>query len=221
MKKVYLLPLLFLLLADCGSKPAPAWLATGHKQLETYKQDFLSAREPVVAELRFKKAITEIKRSGDLNLLAKALLTRMALQIAVLEAPDEGDFARVESAQPVPANRNFYLFLKGDLADVDGDLLPSQYRPFLMAFRRDDTAGTGKAVAGIKDPLSRLIAAGLSVTHHIENETILLATVEAASENGWKRALLVWLKRLQSSYEASNEPGKADLIRRRIGIIEK
>jgi len=221
MKSIYFLLFVSLLAAGCSSRPAPAWLATSHKQIETYKQDYLAAHDPAVAELRFKKAVTEIKRAGDLDLLGKALLTRMALRIAVLEKADAGDYLEVQSAQPVPANRNFYLFLMGEMAEVNGALLPTQYRPFWEALRSGDTGKTVKTITAIEDPLSRLIAAGLASAHKVQSEAILLAAVEAASQNGWKRALLAWLNRLENHYQTVNDTARADAVRRRIAIMEK
>ena len=48
-----------------------------------------------------------------------------------LKEMDEGDYGKIAAVQPVPANRNFYLFLKGDPAAVNVVLLPEQYRSFL------------------------------------------------------------------------------------------
>ena len=90
------------------------WIEAGYQRMENFKTDFLTGRPPIVTDMHFKKAVEEIKKSGDLDLLGKVWLTRMALQVAVLDEPEEGDYPRIEAAQSVPANRNFYLFLKGD-----------------------------------------------------------------------------------------------------------
>ncbi|OIP91847.1 MAG: hypothetical protein AUK26_06040, partial [Syntrophaceae bacterium CG2_30_58_14] len=199
MKKLFCLLFPLLLLAGCGAKPAPAWIAAGHKQLETFKQDFLTGREPPITEIHFRKAILEIKKGGDADLLGKAWLTRMALQVAVREELEEGEYLKTEAAEAVPANWNFYRFLKGDAATVDVSLLPETYRPFWMAFRSGDAAKAAVAITAIDDPLSRLIASGLAVSRRLENDAILQIAVETASQNGWKRALLAWLERLKSS----------------------
>lgn len=211
--------LLFALLpAGCGSKPAPVWIAAGHQQLESFKTGFLTGRPPLVTEMHFKKAVEEIKKGGDLDLLGKAWLTRMALQAAVLGNIEEEDFRKIEAARSVPANRNFHLFLKGEAAAVDPSLLPAQYRPFLAELRSGNAGRAEKAIAAIEDPLSRLIAAGLAVGRGLENEGILKTAVENASLNGWKRALLVWMERLEAFYAAQGRGVPASEVRKRIDL---
>lgn len=222
MKKIFCLFFLLFLLGGCGSKPAPGWIVAGNQQLETFKRHFLIGGQPAVAERHFQKAVEEIKKSGDLDLLGKAWLTRMALQGAVLGDMEEGEYGKIAAAQPVPANKNFHLFLMGDPAAVDEALLPAQYRSFLEALRSRDVAKVEQAIAAMEDdPLSQLIAAGLAVHRHLENEALLQTVVSTASRNGWKRALLVWLERLQTFYAAAGDPARAAAVRERIDLIEK
>lgn len=115
MKKIFSLLFLILLLTGCGSKPpVPSWIAAGHQQLENYKQDLLTGRSAPITEIHFRSALEEIKKGGDIDLLGKASLTRMALQIAVLREPEEADYLKVEAVESVAANRQYYLFLKGE-----------------------------------------------------------------------------------------------------------
>lgn len=222
MKRTACLLSLFLLLGGCSSKPTPGWIVMGNQQLESFKQHFLTGGQPDVAERHFRKALEEIKKSGDLDLLGKAWLTRMALEVAVLSEMDKGDYGKFAAALPVPENRNFYLFLKGDPTAVDGSLLPAQYRSFLKALQEGDTVKVEKAVAAMTDdPLSQLIAAGLSLRRHPESEAILQTAVSTASRNGWKRALLVWLERLRTFYVAAGDTAKAAAVRQRIDLTGK
>ncbi|MHB8910873.1 MAG: hypothetical protein ACYDAA_18515 [Syntrophales bacterium] len=220
MKKLLGLLLLVSLIAGCSSKPAPAWIAAGHQQIEAFKRDFLTGQSPQITELHFRKATEEIKKSGDLDLLGKAWLTRMALQAAVLEEVAEGEYGKIEAAAPSAANRNYYLFLTGKPGMVDDALLPAQYRPFLKALQSGDAAAMAGRIAEIDDPLSRLIAAGLAMRSGPANEPLLQAAIETASQNGWKRALIAWLERLSGFYERSGEAAKAATVRQRLDLIK-
>lgn len=217
MRKILLLPALLLLLAGCGPKPVP-WLMEGYQRLENFKTDFLTGRPAAATEVQFRKAAEEIKKSGDLDLLGKVWLTRMALQTAVLEEPEEGDFPRIDAALPVAANRNFLLFLRGDPA-TEETLLPERYRGVLPSLRGGTSSELAVIIGKIDDSLSRLIVAGIAVRGNREGEPLLLLAVETASRNGWKRALLVWLRRLESFYGASGEAAKAASVRKRIEVI--
>lgn len=220
MKRLFCLLFAILLQAGCGTKPAPVWIASGHRQLETFKHDFLTDREPPITEIHFRRAVEEIKKGGDADLLGKVWLTRMALQVAVREELEEGEYLKTEAAAVVPVNRNFYRFLKGEAATVDATLLPEPYRPFWMAFRSGDAAKAAASISAIEDPLPRLIAAGLAVGHRLENDAILRIAVETSSQNGWKRALLAWLERLKSSHEATGDAAKASAVRSRIELMK-
>jgi hypothetical protein len=219
MKKILSLFFAFLLLTGCGSKPAPTWIAAGHQQLETFKTDFLTGQPRIIAEAHFKRAIEEIKKGGDLDLLGRAWLTRMALEVAALEPMEEGEYRKIAAALPVPTNRHFHLFLTGNLAAVDGTLLHEQYRSLLKALQSGDDAEVERVLPKIDDPLSRLIAAGIAIRQDLENETILRTAVDTAAQNGWKRALVAWLKRLQTSYERAGDKPNADLVRQRLDLI--
>lgn len=219
MKKIFCLFILVLFIGGCGSKAAPTWYAAGHQQLETFKEDFLSGRAPFVTENHFQKAVEEIKKGGDLDLLGKAWLTRMALQIAVLENPEAGEYRAIAAVEAVPGNDQFHLLLTDDAARVDGTLLPAQYRPLLQALQSGSPSEAERAVVEIDAPLSRLIAAGLAVRRNLVNEAILQSAVQTASQNGWKRALLAWLERLAVFHETAGEAAKAASIRQRMGVL--
>lgn len=219
MKRLLSLLSLLLLLAGCSSKPAPAWIDVGHKQLETFKQDFLTGRAPSITESHFRRSIEEIKKSGDIDLLGRAWLTRMALQVAVLAQPDAGEYPKLDAAQKVPGNRAFYLFLTG--AEADGADLPKPYRRFWMELPGGDGPKVAAAISGIDDPLSRLIASGVALRKGVVTEAMLTNSVADASQNGWKRALIAWLERLQFFYEAASQADKAAAIAARVDLIRQ
>jgi hypothetical protein len=222
MKKIFCLLCFVLLIQGCGFNQKPGWLINSSMKLETFKTNYLSGAEPSITETNFAESIEEIKKSGDLDLLQKAWLTRMALQAAVLKDMEEGDYRKIAAVKTFPENDNFYAFLKGDIPAVDIKLLPEQYREFSGTLLKGDVLKAGKAITSMKDePVSRLIAAGIAVRSKFEDEKIIQTAVDTASVNGWKMALIAWLERLAAFYERAGETGKAAEVRRRIELIAK
>ncbi len=221
MKKIAYLITIGILLFGCGSsKPVPDWKNTSFNQLDNYKKSYLSGREGI-AEVYFNRAVDEIKRSGDLEVLARAYLTKYAVQVAVLEAFDDREYLRIDAAAPVSQNRNFYNFLKGSFDEVDEGLLPRQYDGFLRAFLKGGAEDVATEISRIDDPLSKLITIGLLVQKNKYDERILNIAIDSASHDGWKKALLVYLGKLQSFYDKIDEPEKAANIEQRIQILKK
>jgi hypothetical protein len=202
MKKVFYLLACFLLLAGCSTKAVPDWIKTSHNQLESFKKYYLQGGDHL-AEINFKKAIEAIKSSGDLHLLQIAYLTRYAVQSSVLEGFDDLEYLRLAAVEPHSENVHFHAFLKGAFDRVDEQYLPQQYRSFLRACKNGKQVEIDNAIEAIEDPLSRLIAA-----------------IRMASEQGWKKALLVYLKKLRDFYASINELKKADGTQQKIDLIK-
>jgi alkylhydroperoxidase/carboxymuconolactone decarboxylase family protein YurZ len=217
--KKFLWIAVFLLLAGCGTtKPAASWLSAGNNQLDNYKRHYLSGQDKIAA-IEFNEALREIKKSGDLELLARAHLIRMAMQTAMLQEPVGAEYLKIEAAQSSPANRNFYAFLQGEIAQVDDKLLPRQYLGFIAALKRQDAGERLRAIEKLDDPVSRLIAVGILVRLGQDNEALLQKAIATASAEGWKKALLAYLTRLRAYYEGKQERSKALSIEQRIDLI--
>ncbi|PIP08967.1 MAG: hypothetical protein COX51_01380 [Syntrophobacteraceae bacterium CG23_combo_of_CG06-09_8_20_14_all_50_8] len=218
MKKLSAL-VLCLLLTGCGaSKPVPDWLNTSYNQLENYQKNYLSGTEKI-AVVQFKGAINEIKKSGDLEILSKAYLIRMALQTATLENVNDDEYLKIDALQPSLPNRSFFAFLKGEINQVDDSLLPQHYRGFCKALRQSAGAESLQEIEKMEDPLSQLIALGIIVRLRQDNEDVLKKAIDVASAQGWKKPLLVYLDRLQSYYEGKKDTDKATGIQQRIKLI--
>jgi hypothetical protein len=169
--------------------------------------------------MHFKKAVEEIKKSGDLDLLARAYLTRMAMETAVLEKMQDDEFLKVEAVEPHPENANFHAFLTGQPDRVQERLLPSQYHGVLKLLTQGKMEGLAGALTEIKDPASRLIASGICVRQGRSDEGVLKTAIETASQNGWKKALLVYLERLQGFYAEQGRTDKATATMQKIKLI--
>jgi len=221
MKKSVILLILIMSLLGCGgSKKIPEWIDNSYNQLENYKKNYLSGKDRI-AELQFNKAIDEIKKSGNLEILGRAYLTKYAVHIAVLETFDEREYLTIEALEPVLQNRMFYNFLKGSFDKVDESLLPRQYKGVLKVFRTGKFEDAADEISKMEDPLSKLITAGLLIQKNIYDEGVLKIAIDTAAQNGWKKALLAYLEKLVLFYETKKESEKASNITQRIQLLKK
>lgn len=198
-------------LAGCGSKPRPPdWLVNADGAQERYQRAYLSARDRV-ADAEFARLRTEVASTGQPALVARAELTRCALQVASLDfAPCKG-FEALRADAPA-AERAYADFLAGGLAPESAGLLPPAYRTLAAA-----TAG-GAAVQAIEDPVSRLIAAGVLLRAGRADPKVLQIAADTASQQGWRRALLAWLGAQALRAEHAGAMEEAQRLRRRMAI---
>ncbi|NTW17474.1 MAG: hypothetical protein HGA41_08470, partial [Syntrophaceae bacterium] len=193
---------------------------TSYNQLENYKENYLSGKDRI-AELQFNKAVDEIKKSGNLEILGRAYLTKYAVHVAVLEVFDEKEYLSIEALEAIPQNRTFYNFLKGSFDKVDESLLPKQYNEVLKVFRKGTFEDAAHEISKMEDPLPKLIAAGLLIQKNIRNEAVLKIAIDTAAQNGWKKALLAYLEKLALFYETKKESEKAAHITQKILLLKK
>jgi hypothetical protein len=221
MKRLLYLICFSLIVAGCGSAKRPSWLIFGNDHLDSYRNYYLTDSKKTGADLRFKSALDEFKKSGDLDLMQKAWLTRIAMQVALLEEPETDNYRNLADIHPVPANNNYYLFLTGDIYRVNTSLLPSQYRDFLNRLKNGNIPDIEKSIGSMKnEPVSLLIAAGIANRQNIESEMIISAVIDTASKKGWKSALLTWMERKAVYYESAGKTSKASKVRRHMELIE-
>lgn len=221
MKKIVILLIIVISFSGCGgSKKTPGWIDNSYNQLENYKENYLSGKDRI-AELQFNKAVDEIKKSGNLEILGRAYLTKYAVHVAVLEVFDEKEYLSIEALEAIPQNRTFYNFLKGSFDKVDESLLPKQYNEVLKVFRKGTFEDAAHEISKMEDPLPKLIAAGLLIQKNIRNEAVLKIAIDTAAQNGWKKALLAYLEKLALFYETKKESEKAAHITQKILLLKK
>lgn len=198
------------LLCACASPPpVPDWQANTVGATERAISAYLTGRTRIET-LEFAKARAEAARTGKAEVIARVELARCATRVASLVfepctafdalAPDVG-----------PAERAYADYLVGRLKESDIALLPPQHRGVAQ--------GGAAAVPAIKDPLARLVAAGVLLqTGQADPATLVVAT-DAASDQGWSRPLLAWLgARAQRAVLAGNVDEQARL-KRRVDLI--
>lgn len=197
-----------LVLIGCASKPPePSWRTNAASSLDAFSDAYLKG-DTAIAATEFARARGEMASTGRADWVAHAELVRCAVLTASLEVGECTGFtalARDASAE----ERAYAAFLSGSWQGLNPALLPEQHRAI--------ASGTG-GLAGIADPLARLVAAGAMLqAKRIAPPDIAIAT-DTASAQGWRRPLLMWLAVSQQRATALGDSAEAERIRRRIAI---
>lgn len=203
-----------LTLAGCASKPVPpAWKSNAADALKGYSDAYLKGNSGI-ADAEFARARSEMSSTGRPDLVAHAELVRCATRVASLEYDDCPGFAAL-SQDASAAEQAYAAYLTGRWQGLDAALLPEQHQ----AVVRTPAGQTASVLSGIKDPLSRMVAAGaLMQAGKIAPADIVVAT-ETASGQGWRRPLLTWLGVAQKRAEAAGDAAEAARIGRRISLV--
>lgn len=198
-------------LAACGNKPRqPDWLINADSAQDRYQRAYLSARDRV-ATAEFARLRGEVSSTAQPELVARAELTRCAMRVASL------DFAPCTGFEPLrldaPERERAYAdFLAGVLRPEQVEHLPKEYRAVAGG------EGGGEAVKKIKDPVSRVIAAAVLLRTGRADPQVLQVATDAASEQGWRRAVMAWLGAQALRAEQAGAVEEARHLRRRMEL---
>jgi hypothetical protein len=196
------------LLAGCASgPPTPTWQLDATAAADDAVQAWLGGdgRIETQATTRMRESISQTGRPA---LLARAELLRCAARVATLvfEPCAAFEALRVDAEA---AERAYADYLAGRPV-ADADMLPAAQRAALR--------GGATALAGIEDPLSRLVAAGVLLQSGRADPATLQVAAETASAQGWRRAVLAWLGALKARADAAGDAAEAARLQRRIDV---
>lgn len=210
--KLFPILCIVLLVAACGNKPRqPDWLVNADGAQERYERAYLSGNDRV-ATSEFTRFRSEVASTAQPALVARAELTRCAVQVASLDFAPCAGFERLRADAP-EAERAYADFLAGTLAPEQAKLLPEQYRGVAGG------QGGGAALKDIKEPLPRLIAAGVLLRTQKADPQVLQVAVDTASEQGWRRSVLAWLGAQAMWAEKAGATEEAARLRRRMELV--
>lgn len=208
MKKIALV--LTMILAGCaGNKPqAPDWQPNAKSALDGFTDAWLHG-DSAAADAEFARARRETASTGRFDNVAQVELVRCAAQVAALVYDCPGYAALAGDA--TPAQQAYAAYLEGRWQGLDAALLPEQHRAVV-------TAG---ALAGVQDPLARLVAAGALMKAGRIVPGDIANAVDTASHQGWRRPLLAWLGVQEQRAQAAGDAAAAQQIRRRIALASE
>jgi hypothetical protein len=209
-KKLSLL-LSIVLLAGCGNKPRqPDWLVNADGAQDRFERAYLSGNDRV-ANSEFTRFRTEVASTAQPGLVARAELTRCAVQVASLDFAPCAGFEALRRDAP-EAERAYADFLAGTATSEQVKLLPEEYRGVAGG------AGGAAALKGIKSPVSRVVAAGVLLRTEKADPEVLEVATDTASEQGWRRAVMAWLGAQAMRAEKAGATEEAARLRRRMAL---
>ncbi len=219
-----------LLAGGCAdTPPAPNWEGSAFSALNSFSTAYLEGNSRV-ADFEFQRAQGEVARTGRPDLMARLALVRCAAQVASLEFGGCAAYAE-RALDARPAEQNYALFLAGQWDDVQTDQLPETYRDWARQVRAaaQHPAPPGtvtpthpaqvSTLAQIKEPQSRLIAAGILLKSELIVPVDIVLAAETASSQGWRRPLLAWLGVLRQRAQAAGDAKAAAQLQRRIDLV--
>jgi hypothetical protein len=177
------------LIAGCASGPPPPDWQLDARAALQGFEKHYLEGNTKVAEAEFARAKDEIRRTGRGELLARAELIRCAARTASLEIDNCPGFETLRR-------------------DAGAEELA--YADYL--------AGKGKH-AVTEDALSRLVAAGVAFRNTTVTPAQIVAAIDTASAQGWRRPLLAWLEVEARRAEAAGDREAAERLRRRIALV--
>lgn len=203
----------FIALSACGNQPpAPDWALNAEAAAQKATQAYLQGQQRVEA-LQWQKARDAVASTGHPAQAAKVELMRCAAQVASLDFNNcPGYQALAQDASP--AEQAYASYLLAQLHPAEIEQLPEPQRAIAKAIATSGVA----AIAEVKDPLSRLVAAGVALrAGSVPAEALKLIHlgVDTASSQGWRRPLMAWLMMSRAAaVQAGDEAATSEIDRR-------
>jgi len=220
MNKLLLL-LSALSLTACGSKgpPIPDWKTDSSNYIERYKKTYLMG-ENTVSDRFFEQAVNATSGAGKVAETARLWLIQCALHKASLVTDSCERYAELAKTDTTAEDKAYFQFLTGQWNQVDVKALPDQYVSILKA-ATGDVAHTNEMLSAMTDPLSRLIGAGLLLERKQVNDATLALASQTASDQGWRRPLLVYLKLRESRAHERGDSATQERLNVQIRLVEE
>ena len=196
-------------LSACAvGEKVPDWSINAVGHAERFTEAWLKG-DARVAPREFALARAATASTGRPELVARIELTRCAAQVASLVFEPCTGFDPL-AADASDAERAYARYLAGQAGAQDAALLPPPQRA---------VAAGGTAIAGIEDPFSRLVAAGVLFKQGRATPDTVAQAVDTASHQGWRRPLLAWLGVQARLAEQRGDATEAARIRRRMDLV--
>lgn len=221
-------------LAGCAGNPAADWQLRASAAASRATSAFLNA-EFRAFEAEFAESLLQASRAAQPTERFRVILLKCALQVSVLNFADCSDSEKdlqpqIPSAQPQDTSMPLLAYadyLAGRRLGAEQiALLPPAQQPIARELarmsasaERSSQVALDRAVASVADPLSQLVASGVAVRAGYGSPAIVASAVRAASAQGWRAPLEVWLTVQVKVAEQSGDQARAAQARQRLKVL--
>lgn len=202
--------------AGCSIAPSPAWQADAHDALESFTETYLKG-DTKLAMRHFAESRAAVAGTGRPDLVARMELIRCGIGTAALDFDACSGYEAIQ-ADATASDRAYADFLAGKFEQKAGAKLPPQYEGVARA---KDADSQNLALREIKDPLSRLVAAGALFRGGRLSPGGISTAVDTASEQAWRHPLLAYLNVQAKLAETAADAPALEAIRKRIELVSK
>jgi len=204
-------------LSACASKPkSPDWAMNEQGAVERATDAYLSGKVQIAA-VEWERARDEVRRTARPDLLARLELVRCAAQVAALETTACEAYEPLAASAAAP-ERAYARYLRGALLSGDLALLPPQHQAVAAAADAGPQAAAA-ALAGMADPLARLVAAGALAARGPVAMAVVQQAVDTASAQGWSRPLMAWLLNQRRLAQEQGDAALAAQAQQRLQLL--
>lgn len=204
-------------LAACSSGPPPAdWELASQSASDRAVAAYLKGEERV-AQLQWAQALEEVAATGQPAMMARMALLQCAAQLAALEHTDCPRYQRY-AAGAAAAEQAYARYLQAQHRGVDVALLPQAQQAVAVQLL------SAEGVVAQLPPapaLSQLTAAGVALMAGKLSPAGVLAAVEVASAQGWRRAAMAWLLVAQRGAQQAGDTAALQAIALRLQVLEE
>ena len=202
-----------IVLGACAGTPPADWQLNAKLALDRALAAHLRG-DARADQTEIEAARREIARTGRVDLLARVELAYCAAHVAALAFEPCAAFEPLRTDAPAP-ERAYADYLEGRVQPTQIALLPQAHRTVAAS-----ASPSAAQLEAIEDPLARLVAAAVTLRSGRANPSVIAVAVDTASAEGWRRALLAWLKTQLALAENAGATAEAERLRRRIAIVQ-
>lgn len=206
------------LLSACSSAPpVPDWQINARNAVEKATLADLEGNRRV-AEVEWRRAFNETRRTADPARVARVGLVQCAVQQASLSFDDCAGWQALEGEAAWPEQAYARYLAGAPLAD-DIPNLPAQHQPIARLMLTRSDSPRNPALRSVADPLSRLVAASALLRAGLLDPDGVSLAVDTASQMGWRRPLMAWLNLQAQLAQDQGHDELAGLARRRLELL--